>query len=114
MLTAVPDAVESAADGSRPATSICVRARSPTDRKSLPGACFRNQEFAEEDVDFDKSVDYNHKMLMFDAQTSGGLFMATPRGSAGALIERLRRAGYPVAAIVGAVIRKGEKHIYVT
>jgi len=40
----------------------------------IPGASFRNLEYAEKDIDFASDLDYNLKMLAFDAQTSGGFY----------------------------------------
>ncbi len=56
----------------------------------IPGASFRNKEFAEEHCDFDQEIDYNHKMLLFDAQRSGGLFMCAPNNKAAKMLEKLR------------------------
>jgi selenide,water dikinase len=70
----------------------------------LPGACFRNQEFAQESCRFNAGVSYTQKMIVFDAQTSGGLFMAAPRDRALALCAALQSHGYPDAAIIGEVI----------
>jgi selenide, water dikinase len=72
----------------------------------LPGAAFRNREFAEKDCSFGSSIDYNLKMLLFDAQTSGGLFMAAPAESADALLSRLKSEGYPESAIIGEIVEK--------
>jgi hydrogenase maturation factor len=44
------------------------------------------------------------KMVMFDAQTSGGLFMAASADHAPALCEALQSHGYPHAAIIGQVV----------
>jgi selenide, water dikinase len=79
----------------------------------LPGACFRNREFTDGNCSFAQGVDYDLKMLLADAQTSGGLFMAAPQATADALLTRLRAAGYPAAAIVGEVVAKREKPIYI-
>jgi selenide,water dikinase len=70
----------------------------------LPGACFRNQEFAQESCRFAADVAYTMKMVMFDAQTSGGLFMAASADHAPALCEALQSHGYPHAAIIGQVV----------
>ena len=45
------------------------------DEGCIPGASFRNLEFAEKDMEFAPGLDYNLKMTAFDAQTSGGLLM---------------------------------------
>jgi selenide,water dikinase len=79
----------------------------------IPGAAFRNLEFAENDCNFDKSVDYNHKMLMMDAQTSGGLLISSPSDEVNNMLEKLKNSGYPESAIIGEVISKSEKSVYV-
>ena len=46
-----------------------------TELGCIPTAAFRNQKQLETFCKFEKNVDYNLKMLMFDAQTSGGILM---------------------------------------
>jgi selenide,water dikinase len=79
----------------------------------LPGACFRNREFAEAACAFGSDVDYNLKMLLFDAQTSGGLFMAVKADKADDLLKRLRSEGYPASAIIGEVVERQTSSIVV-
>jgi selenide, water dikinase len=74
----------------------------------IPGACFRNQEFVEEQLKVAKGVDYNRKMLMLDAQTSGGLLMCVPEGVDGSILDDLHTAGHPAAAVIGSVVEKKE------
>ena len=50
--------------------------------------------------------------IVFDPQTSGGLLIAVESQQAEALFEELKQAGHP-AAIVGEIIPKAEKEIYV-
>ncbi len=69
----------------------------------LPGACFRNMEFTESFVDFSQGVSYEHKMLMMDAQTSGGLLMCCDERNSAFILDDLKSAGYIHAAIVGTV-----------
>jgi selenide,water dikinase len=79
----------------------------------LPGAAFRNQEFAEQDCLFDKDVDYSMKMLCCDAQTSGGLLMCVPEVRADELKMALIDKGYQRTEIIGRVRKKGEKSVVV-
>jgi selenide,water dikinase len=73
----------------------------------LPGACFRNQEFTDPSVEFTKGIDYTRRMLLFDAQTSGGLFLCVPQGTdAGEIVQELRQCGYPDAAVIGEAVAK--------
>ncbi|MBD3241536.1 MAG: selenide, water dikinase SelD, partial [Chitinivibrionales bacterium] len=74
----------------------------------IPGAAFRNLSFVEEHCRFAQGLDYNRKMLMLDAQTSGGLLMAVAEDKAGRVVEELVAEGYESAAVIGAVSRKDE------
>jgi len=79
----------------------------------IPGAAFRNKEFAEDQCDFAPSVDYNHKMLLYDAQTSGGLLMSAKPKDVDNIINELKVNGYPVSAVVGEVLARSNKSIFV-
>lgn len=76
----------------------------------LPGAAFRNQDFAEAEILF-KDVDYNLKMLAFDAQTSGGLLISCPSESAASLVQELKNSVNKDACIIGTVVEKRDKYI---
>jgi len=78
------------------------------DSGCIPGAAFRNQDYTEKDCDFG-AVDYNTRMLMLDAQTSGGILMAVPPSSAATILKRLLNEGSPAAATIGEALPK-EKH----
>lgn len=69
----------------------------------IPGAAFRNQEFCLSATSFGKEVDYNRKMLLFDAQTSGGLLMCVKPEHTDRALTDLRASGYPLSAVVGEV-----------
>jgi selenide,water dikinase len=79
----------------------------------LPGACFRNQEFVQETCRFDAGVGYTMQMLLCDAQTSGGLFLAVAHDRAQGLCSALKTRGYPETAIVGEVTRAGDPAIII-
>jgi selenide,water dikinase len=79
----------------------------------IPGAAFRNKEFIEDRCEFATSVDYNHKMLLLDAQTSGGLLMAAKPKDVQHILNDLKSAGYPFSAVVGEVIPRSDKSIFV-
>jgi selenide,water dikinase len=79
----------------------------------IPGAGFRNLEFVETQCSFSASLPYNLKMLLADAQTSGGIFMAVKPDKAVAILMELKDAGYNSSAIVGEVIKLSNKALYV-
>lgn len=66
----------------------------------LPGASFRNLKYVEKETSFSSQLDYNLKMLLLDAQSSGGLFMAVSEKSAEALVQELRANGYPLSSVI--------------
>ena len=70
----------------------------------IPGASFRNLEYAENNTLFAGDLDYNLKMIAFDAQTSGGLLISAPAGKADDIINDLHKTGLASAAIVGEAI----------
>lgn len=85
-----------------------------TDEGCIPGASFRNLEYAEEFTDFASDLDYNLKMIAFDAQTSGGLLMCVPPQFADTVLEDLHYAGADLSAIIGQVIKREEKLIRIS
>lgn len=72
----------------------------------IPGACFRNLEYAGSYCNFDKNLSYNKKMLLLDAQTSGGLLICCPESEALQMNKDLQKAGYLYSAIIGKVDKK--------
>ncbi|HEX2968763.1 MAG TPA: selenide, water dikinase SelD [Bacteroidales bacterium] len=82
-----------------------------TDDGCIPGASFRNLEYATEYLSEDVDLDYNLKMTAFDAQTSGGLLMCVPEDRAGEVISDLHAAGLVKSAVVGNVLKAAEKSI---
>jgi selenide, water dikinase len=69
-----------------------------------PGGLSRNREFYGSVVNFgENSPDYI-KDILYDPQTSGGLFMSVSARKASRLLERLHAAGLEQAALVGEVL----------
>ncbi|WP_320053108.1 selenide, water dikinase SelD [uncultured Acetobacteroides sp.] len=78
----------------------------------IPGASFRNREFLGDEVDFSNSLSYEEKMLIFDAQTSGGLLFGIDENLAISAIELLKN-GNLNGWIVGEVKSKSANVVYV-
>ncbi len=79
----------------------------------LPGACFLNQDYVEEFCFFDKQLVYENKMLIHDAQTSGGLLICIAPEKKEAIIKDLIVSGYPETVVMGEVKARTEKLVYV-
>jgi selenide,water dikinase len=69
----------------------------------IPGASFRNLDFADEQLQIADDLDYNLKMIAFDAQTSGGLLMCVSKESADNLLTDLHESGLSSSVIIGEV-----------
>jgi selenide, water dikinase len=78
----------------------------------IPGASFRNLDYAENETRFSDGLDYNLKMIAFDAQTSGGLLMCVPADLAEKVICDLKCAGLDYTAIIGKVTDLKEKSLF--
>jgi selenide,water dikinase len=83
-----------------------------TDDGCIPGASFRNLDFAEPDTGVDPDLDYNLKMLAFDAQTSGGLMISAPPGKEKQILGDLKKAGFGKSAVIGYVTDPDQKYLY--
>ena len=79
----------------------------------IPGACFRNQEYVKAACMFSSDLDYNRKMLMLDAQTSGGLLISVRNEVADDLVSDLRASNYPSSQIIGQVTPRTRDQIEV-
>lgn len=67
---------------------------------AVSGGTRRNLESVSASVDFG-GLPEEERLLLADAQTSGGLLLAVPEGAAADLVEALALSGGPVAAEIG-------------
>ena len=68
-----------------------------------PGGTHRNLQSLEGDVVWDESITDVQKILLADAQTSGGLLISVRPDKTAALLAALKERGLDGAAVVGAV-----------
>jgi selenide,water dikinase len=71
---------------------------------SVPGGTKRNRDALGEHVRFDPAVLEPMRVLLFDAQTSGGLLIAVPQDRAEGLIAALKKEATPAAARIGRIV----------
>lgn len=69
-----------------------------------PGGTHANWKFLSDWVVYDSQIDKPDQLLLCDAQTSGGLLIATPAQTAEELVEALQRRGVTAAAVVGQIV----------
>ena len=87
------------------------------ERDIAPGGTRRNLTAAERWVAWDDAVDEKSKLLLCDAQTSGGLLIAVHPGRRDRLLHELEARGVKTIAVIGEVFPTGalgEKRLQVT
>jgi selenide,water dikinase len=82
------------------------------DEGCIPGASFCNLEYAGKDTCFAPELDYNLKMIAFDAQTSGGLLICAPPEKANKILSDLHDAGLTDSEVIGNITELTEKFLY--
>ena len=81
--------------------------RELAERGVVPGGTRNNLDAFDADVAWDPPVSDEDRLILCDAQTSGGLLMAVPSGSAPALLDGLARRGVQ-GAVIGRVVDPSE------
>ena len=79
----------------------------------VPGGTERNLASLEGDVRWHPAVERPARLLLADAQTSGGLLIAIPPEDEAALRHALEHAGAPAAATVGRITARDTCLMYV-
>lgn len=69
----------------------------------VPGGSRRNLEYLAPHVTWDPSLPETSRLVLCDANTSGGLLMAVEPARAGAMLNALHAAGVPDAARIGEI-----------
>jgi selenide,water dikinase len=80
----------------------------------VPGGTKRNLESAHDAVHWEGDVNESDRLLLADAQTSGGLLMAVDPSRVDDLIAALQAHHTPVACTIGEVLPRKEVLIHVT
>ncbi len=93
-----------AAEVQAAAVPLLARARELAERGAIPGGTRRNLESLAGAVEFAAGIDETTRLLLADAQTSGGLLIALPESQVQALRAALQRERAPAAAQIGRVV----------
>ena len=73
-------------------------------QKIVPGGTLANLKFIEEKVDWDKRITEEAKLILSDAQTSGGLLISVPKEKEKRLLDKLISKGVPNPVVIGEII----------
>jgi selenide, water dikinase len=74
----------------------------------VPGGTKRNLEFVGDWTAFDEAFEPWQRLLVADAQTSGGLVLAVPSGIVSDVVRDLEAKGALAAAVIGRAVEQGE------
>ena len=88
-------------------------AREYAEKGIIPGGLNRNRDFRAHMVTMAKTVPDYLADILFDPQTSGGLFIAVAPEKAEKLLASMHREGIPEAALVGEVVAEPKGKIIV-
>ena len=69
----------------------------------VPGGTRRNLQNVEDSVDWPAEIDPQRRLLLSDAQTSGGLLISVPKSRLDALLDELAAAGAPYRSVIGEI-----------
>ena len=79
----------------------------------IPGGTRKNLSYVEESIQFADSILDYQKLMIADAQTSGGLLISIPEKDSQKFIEKLKNEGCLSYNIIGTIKNKKHKSIYV-
>ena len=80
----------------------------------IPGGTKNNLEFIKNDISFSDDFESYKKLILADAQTSGGLLISCPKKETNLLLNDLNLNSEFTSAIIGEFIQKGKFNILVT
>jgi selenide,water dikinase len=63
-----------------------------------------NLSFVEQKVDWEGGITEEAKLILSDAQTSGGLLISVPKEKEKKLLDRLISKGVPNSVVIGEII----------
>ena len=80
---------------------------------TAPGGTYRNMNSVADSTDWDDSLTEEDRLLLCDAQTSGGLLISVPAEDLDALVAGLREAAVPTVAVIGEITAGPEGRVSV-
>ena len=79
----------------------------------ISGGTLNNMNHNLRNIEWNEEVPYPMKVIMNDAQTSGGLLITLPFDNAEEMIRKLHEKGFMASTIIGEIIPKGTFKVYV-
>jgi len=80
---------------------------------AVPGGTLSNLDFVSDTIEWDGKISRTNRLILCDAQTSGGLIIALPQGKKDRLLKALKENGVVGSAEIGEFTADGEGRIAV-
>jgi selenide,water dikinase len=93
---------------------ILPAARDYVRRGIAPGGSYANLRFLSNWVDYDPDITGDMRLLLCDAQTSGGLLASLPGDHVAGVLEELRSVGAGYSAMIGSIESDSPGRIHVS
>ena len=72
-----------------------------------------NKRILDKNINWDKTISHNEKMILFDSQTSGGLLLSVEKSKSKKLIDEINSIETFFAKKIGETIEKPNQQILV-
>lgn len=82
-------------------------------RDVIPGGTDANMDYLKDRVIWDDKVSSILRIILCDAQTSGGLLIATPELNAAEMVKQLRKSGIDHATVIGKIEQWKSSKIFI-
>jgi len=86
-------------------------AKEMADMGIIPAGTYNNMSYLKNKVKYNQDLDDD--IILYDAQTSGGLLIAVSPGHALKLLERLKDVGYEYSSVIAQICEKEEKTLVI-
>ena len=82
-------------------------------KDNIPGGSKKNLDYVSTKINFSDSILDYQKLVIADAQTSGGLLISVSEKYSQNLISNLKNEGCLTYDIIGRIINKKNKSVYI-
>jgi cysteine desulfurase NifS/selenium donor protein len=82
-------------------------------RDVIPGGTDANMDYLKDRIIWDDKVSSILRIILCDAQTSGGLLVATPELNAAEMVKQLRKSGIDHATVIGKIEQWKSSKIFI-
>ena len=83
------------------------------EKQIIPAGSKANRQWLEDVVEYGEHISETDQLILCDAMTSGGLFISMPQQEVASFIEHLKTNFSIDATVIGEVVKKKEKAIYI-